>query len=185
MFAIEHAGIEPDLMTMAKSLAGGFPLAAVVGKAHIMDAPGPGGLGGTYAGSPIACAAALAVLEAIEQEGLCERAVAVGELMAGTLRGLAREITAIGEVRNLGAMVAMELVKNGDAHQPDADLTKALTKLAAEKGLVLLSCGLYGNVVRFLVPLTASDAVIREGLAIVADSLRELAGATARTAVNA
>jgi 4-aminobutyrate aminotransferase/(S)-3-amino-2-methylpropionate transaminase len=185
MFAIEHAGIEPDLMTMAKSLAGGFPLAAVVGKAHIMDAPNPGGLGGTYAGSPIACAAALAVLEVIEEEKLCERAAALGELMAGSLRGLQREIPAIGEVRNLGAMVAMELVKNADPHQPDADLTKALTKRAAEKGLVLLSCGLYGNVIRFLVPLTASDAIVREGLGIVAESLRELTGATTKAAVNA
>ena len=112
MFAIEHAGVEPDLMTMAKSLAGGFPLAAVVGKASIMDAPGPGGLGGTYAGSPVACAAGLAVLEAIEQENLCARAVTIGELMTASLRSLAREIPAIGDVRNLGAMVAIELVKN-------------------------------------------------------------------------
>ena len=185
MFAVEHSGIEPDLMTMAKSLAGGFPLAAVVGKAHIMDAPAPGGLGGTYAGSPIACAAALAVIEVIEQENLCARAVAIGELMAGTLRELAREVPAIGEVRNLGAMVAMELVKNRDPHAPDADLTKALTKRAAEKGLVLLSCGLYGNVIRFLVPLTASDAIVREGLGIVADALRELTGVAVRAAANA
>jgi 4-aminobutyrate aminotransferase/(S)-3-amino-2-methylpropionate transaminase len=172
-------------MTMAKSLAGGFPLAAVVGKAAIMDAPGPGGLGGTYAGSPIACAAALAVIEAIEQEKLCERAAALGELMVGSLRELQRELPCVGEVRNLGAMVAMELVKNRDPHQPDADLTKALTKRAAEKGLVLLSCGLYGNVIRFLVPLTASDAIVREGLGIVAESLRELVGVPAKAAVNA
>jgi 4-aminobutyrate aminotransferase/(S)-3-amino-2-methylpropionate transaminase len=185
MFAVEHAGIEPDLMTMAKSLAGGFPLAAVVGKAQIMDAPGPGGLGGTYAGSPIACAAALAVLDVIEQENLCARATALGELMVGTLRELQREMPAIGEVRNLGAMVAMELVKNRDPHAPDPDLTKALTRRAAEKGLVLLSCGLYGNVIRFLVPLTASDAIVREGLGIVTESLRELTGGQAKAAVNA
>jgi 4-aminobutyrate aminotransferase/(S)-3-amino-2-methylpropionate transaminase len=111
--------------------------------------------------------------------------VTIGETMAGTLRELAREIPAIGEVRNLGAMVAMELVKNRDPHAPDADLTKALTKRAAEKGLVLLSCGLYGNVIRFLVPLTVSDAVLREGLGIVAESLRELTGVTAKAAVNA
>src|SRR5690606_19263784 len=147
MFASEHAGVEPDLMTMAKSLAGGFPLAAVVGKASIMDAPGPGGLGGTYAGSPIACAAALAVLEVIEQEKLCERSERLGRLIVGTLRDAARSLPAIGEVRGLGAMVAMELVKNGDAHAPDTDLTKALVKRAAEKGVVLLSCGLYGNVI--------------------------------------
>jgi 4-aminobutyrate aminotransferase/(S)-3-amino-2-methylpropionate transaminase len=185
MFAIEHAGVEPDLMTMAKSLAGGFPLAAVVGKANIMDAPGPGGLGGTYAGSPIACAAALAVLEVIAEEKLCERSVQIGRLLVDALRGAAKTLPAIGEVRGLGAMVAIELVKNGDAHQPDADLTKALVKRAAEKGLVLLSCGLYGNVIRFLVPLTASDEIIREGLEIVVAALRELTGGSAlATAVN-
>ena len=184
MFAVEHAGIEPDLMTMAKSLAGGFPLAAVVGKANIMDAPGPGGLGGTYAGSPIACAAGLAVLEVIEAEGLCARATAIGMTMTAALRALQKEIPAIGEIRGLGAMVAIELVRNGDAHSPDADLTKVLVKRAAEKGLVILSCGLYGNVIRFLVPLTASDEIIREGLAIVAESLRELTGTVTRRAAH-
>jgi 4-aminobutyrate aminotransferase / (S)-3-amino-2-methylpropionate transaminase / 5-aminovalerate transaminase len=174
MFAIEHSGIEPDLMTMAKSLAGGFPLAAVVGKAHIMDAPGPGGLGGTYAGSPIACAAALAVLDVIRQEDLCERAGQIGSLMTSTLRAAQQNLPAIGEVRALGAMVAMELVRNGDPHRPDAELTKALVQLAASKGLVLLSCGLYGNVIRFLPPLTASDEIVREGLGIVLEALQEL-----------
>jgi 4-aminobutyrate aminotransferase/(S)-3-amino-2-methylpropionate transaminase len=184
MFAIEHAGVEPDLMTMAKSLAGGFPLAAVVGKADIMDAPGPGGLGGTYAGSPIACAAALAVLETIEAEQLCKRADHIGNLMMSTLRAAQASIAAIGEVRGLGAMVAIELVKNGDAHAPDPDLTKALVKHAAGKGLVLLSCGLYGNVIRFLAPLTASDEIVKEGLGIVVDSLRELTGSAVKKAVN-
>jgi 4-aminobutyrate aminotransferase/(S)-3-amino-2-methylpropionate transaminase len=184
MFAIEHSGIEPDLMTLAKSLAGGFPLAAVVGKASIMDAPGPGGLGGTYAGSPIACAAGLAVLEVIESENLCARAEVIGATLTGALRELQREIPAIGEVRGLGAMVAMELVRNRDPHAPDADLTKALVKRAAEKGLVILSCGLYGNVIRFLVPLTAPDEIVLEGLAIVAESLRELTGAVTRVAAN-
>jgi 4-aminobutyrate aminotransferase/(S)-3-amino-2-methylpropionate transaminase len=125
------------------------------------------------------------VLDAIESESLCARASSLGELMVGTLRQLAREIPAIGEVRSLGAMVAIELVKNRDPHAPDPDLTKALTRRAAEKGLVLLSCGLYGNVIRFLVPLTASDAIVREGLGIVAESLRELTGAAAQAAVNA
>ena len=184
MFAIEHAGVEPDLMTMAKSLAGGFPLAAVVGKASIMDSPAPGGLGGTYAGSPIACAAALAVLEVIEEEHLCARAEAIGSLMTSTLRAAQKFLPAIGEVRALGAMVAMELVRNGDAHQPDPDLTKALVKRAGEKGLVLLSCGLYGNVIRFLAPLTASDAIVQEGLGIVIEALRELTSATDKKAVN-
>jgi 4-aminobutyrate aminotransferase/(S)-3-amino-2-methylpropionate transaminase len=174
MFAVEHAGVEPDLMTMAKSLAGGFPLAAVVGRAHIMDAPIPGGLGGTYAGSPIACAAALAVLDVIEQERLCARAQAMGTQMVTALRAAQKQIPAIGEVRNLGAMVAMELVKNGDAHQPDSELTKALVQRAASKGLVLLSCGLYGNVIRLLAPLTASQEIVSEGLDIVIEALQEL-----------
>jgi 4-aminobutyrate aminotransferase/(S)-3-amino-2-methylpropionate transaminase len=185
MFAVEYAGIEPDLMTMAKSLAGGFPLAAVVGKANIMDAPGPGGLGGTYAGSPIACAAALAVLDVIEEEHLCQRAVAMGEHMVGTLRAAQKSLPAIGEVRNLGAMVAIELVKNGDPHQPDPDLAKALVKAAAAKGVVLLSCGLYGNVIRFLAPLTASDEIVREGLSLVIEALRELTGTVERRAATA
>lgn len=185
MFAVEYAGIEPDLMTMAKSLAGGFPLAAVVGKAAIMDSPGPGGLGGTYAGSPIACAAALAVLEAIEQEGLCQRAEQIGAQMVATLKSAQASMPSIGEVRNLGAMVAMELVKHGDPHAPDADLTKALVKRAGEKGVVLLSCGIYGNVIRFLAPLTIPDALLKEGLGIVLEALRELTGGAVAKAVNA
>jgi 4-aminobutyrate aminotransferase/(S)-3-amino-2-methylpropionate transaminase len=164
---------------MAKSLAGGFPLAAVVGKAHIMDAPLPGGLGGTYAGSPISIAAALAVLEVIEEESLCARAESMGTLFVSTLRAAQKSLPAIGEVRNLGAMVAMELVKNGDPHQPDPDLTKALVKQAAAKGVVLLSCGIYGNVIRFLAPLTASDEIVREGLGLVIDALRELSAPVA------
>jgi len=184
MFAVQYSGIEPDLMTLAKSLAGGFPLAAVVGKAAIMDAPAPGGLGGTYAGSPVACAAGLAVIESIEKERLCERAVQIGESMVRTLRDAAKTIPAIGEVRNLGAMVAMELVKNGDPHQPDAELSRALVKHAGSKGLVILSCGLYGNVIRFLAPLTAEDGILKEGMGIVTDALQELIGASVRTAVN-
>jgi 4-aminobutyrate aminotransferase/(S)-3-amino-2-methylpropionate transaminase len=184
MFAIEHAGIEPDLMTMAKSLAGGFPLAAVVGKASIMDAASPGGLGGTYAGSPIACAAALAVLDVIESERLCEGATRIGGLMVERLRKLAKTTDVIGEVRGLGAMVAIEVVKRGNAHDPDADLTKAIVKQAAAKGLVLLSCGLYGNVIRFLVPLTASDEIVSEGLRKFEESVAELTSATLTPAVN-
>lgn len=184
MFASEYAGVEADLMTMAKSLAGGFPLAAVVGKAHIMDAPAPGGLGGTYAGSPVACAAALAVLDVIEEEQLCRRAEHIGQLLTSGLRSAQSMLPAIGEVRGLGAMVAMELVKNGDPHSPDPELTKELVKRAGAKGLVLLSCGLYGNVIRFLVPLTASDAIVSEGLDIVVASLRELTATNFKTAVN-
>ena len=185
MFAIEHAGVEPDLVTTAKSLAGGFPLAAVTGRAGIMDAPAPGGLGGTYAGSPLACAAALAVLDVIERERLSERAAKIGETLVARLRQLSRDNPAIGEVRGLGAMVAMELVRDGDPHAPDADLAKALVKEAAARGLILLSCGIYGNVVRFLVPLTASDAIVSEGLDIVADSLRAVSAPQVGVAASA
>jgi 4-aminobutyrate aminotransferase/(S)-3-amino-2-methylpropionate transaminase len=184
MFATEHYGIEPDLMTMAKSLAGGFPLAAVVGKAQIMDAPLSGGLGGTYAGSPVSCAAALAVLEVMEKEKLPARAMQLGEVLTQRLRKLQAQFTCIGEVRGLGAMVAMELVRNRDAHSPDADLTKALVQRAAANGLVLLSCGLNANVIRVLVPLTASDAIVSEGLDILEKSLREVLATTTPVAAT-
>jgi 4-aminobutyrate aminotransferase / (S)-3-amino-2-methylpropionate transaminase / 5-aminovalerate transaminase len=174
MFALEHYGVEPDLTTMAKSLAGGFPLAAVVGKASIMDAPTPGGLGGTYAGSPIACAAALAVLEVMRDEDLPGCAERIGGLLKRRLEALQVSMSCIGEVRGLGGMVAVELVKNRDAHAPDAELTKALVQQAATNGLVVLSCGIYSNVIRFLVPLTASDVIVNEGLDILERSLREL-----------
>lgn len=176
MFAMEHHDVEPDLVTMAKSLAGGFPLAAIVGKAHLMDAPVTGGLGGTYAGSPVGCAAALAVLEVIEKEDLCGRARHLGELVGARLKGLQQQLSCIGDVRGLGAMLAMELVKNRDPHAPDADLAKALVQLAARNGLILLPCGVYGNVIRFLMPLTAPDAIVNEGMDILERSLRELAG---------
>src|SRR3974390_427744 len=126
MFAVEYAGIEPDLMTVAKSIAGGVPLAALTGKAEVIDAPPPGGLGGTYAGSPLGCAAALAVLEVIRNERLLERSVQLGERLQAGLRALQKRFPAIGEIRGLGSMVAMELIKNGKADQPDADLTRAL-----------------------------------------------------------
>jgi 4-aminobutyrate aminotransferase/(S)-3-amino-2-methylpropionate transaminase len=179
LFAIEHSGVEPDLMTIAKSLAGGFPLSGVIGKADIMDAPAPGGLGGTYAGSPLSCSAALAVLDVIEKEGLCARAVAIGDLMKKRLGALGSRVGAncVGQVRGLGAMIALELVKNGDVAQPDADLTKALVAKAAANGLLILSCGTRANVIRFLVPLTASDAIVSEGLDILERSLVELVGA--------
>jgi 4-aminobutyrate aminotransferase/(S)-3-amino-2-methylpropionate transaminase len=168
-FCSEYAGIEPDLMTVAKGVAGGFPLAAVVGKAEIMDAPLPGGLGGTYGGSPIGCAAALAVIDVIVDQGLVERSVQIGKLFGERLRDLqTRHSAVIGDIRaERGAMVAMELVKNGDAEQPDADLTSRIVSLAYEKGLVLLSCGTRGNVIGVLPALTISDELIDEGLDIV------------------
>jgi len=174
MFAIEHSGVEPDLMTIAKSVAGGVPLAAVIGKAEIMDSPGPGGLGGTYAGSPLACAAGLAVLEVIREEQLLNRAQHVGHFMTSRLKGLQVRFPAIGEVRTLGAMVAVELVKNCSADQPDPDLTRALVQAAGRRGLVVLSCGVYGNVIRFLAPLTISDALLKEGFHIFEQALDEV-----------
>ena len=176
MFAMQHYDVEPDLVTMAKSLAGGFPLAAIVGKAHLMDAPVTGGLGGTYAASPVGCAAALAVLEVMEKEDLCGRARQLGELVGARLKKLQQQLSCIGDVRGLGAMLAMELVKNRDPHAPDAELAKALVQLAARNGLILLSCGVYGNVIRFLMPLTAPDGIVNEGLDILERSLRELVG---------
>jgi 4-aminobutyrate aminotransferase/(S)-3-amino-2-methylpropionate transaminase len=174
MFAIEHAGIEPDLMTIAKSVAGGVPLSAVIGKADIMDSPAPGGLGGTYGGSPLACAAGLAVLEVIREEQLLNRAQHIGHFMSSRLKGLQVRFPALGEVRALGAMVAVELVKNCNAEQPDAELTKALVQAAGRKGLVLLSCGVYSNVVRFLAPLTIPDALLKEGFNLFEQALDEV-----------
>lgn len=176
MFAIEHAGIEADLMTLAKSLGGGFPISAVTGKAEIMDAVLPGGLGGTYGGPPLGCAAGLAVLDVIEEEGLIERANKIGALMVGRLEDMKRNdpANAIGDIRRLGAMVAMELVKGSSPDQPDAELTKALVQETGRRGLILLACGTRGNVIRFLVPLTASDALIHEGMDILAETFADL-----------
>lgn len=167
-FAVEQSGVAPDLITMAKSMAGGFPISAVVGRAEVMDAASPGGLGGTYAGSPVACAAALAVMEVFEKENLLQRSRDVGERLTAALKAMAARHACIGDVRGLGAMVAIELFKNGDVKQPDADLAKRVTAEAATRGLILLTCGTYGNVIRILVPLTASDALLDEGLAIIA-----------------
>ena len=175
MFAIEHSGVEPDLMTVAKSLAGGVPLSAVIGKAPIMDAPLAGGLGGTYAGSPLGCAAGLAVLDVIETEKLCARAERLGSTLLARLSDLQTRWPCIGEVRGLGAMVAMELVKDCRADAPDADLAKALVQAAGRRGLVLLSCGIYGNVIRFLTPLTIPDGILAEGLAILEAALEDVA----------
>ena len=167
-FAVEQSGVAPDLITMAKSMAGGFPISAVVGRAEIMDAAAPGGLGGTYAGSPVACAAALAVLDVFDKENLLQRSRDVGERLTTALKAMAARHPCIGDVRGMGAMVAIELFKNGDLKQADADLAKRVTAEATARGLILLTCGTYGNVIRILVPLTASDLLIDEGLAIMA-----------------
>jgi 4-aminobutyrate aminotransferase/(S)-3-amino-2-methylpropionate transaminase len=178
MFAIEHSGVVPDLIATAKSLAGGFPLSVVIGKAEIMDKVNPGGLGGTYAGSPIGCAAGLAVIQAIEEEGLLARSTAVGEKLSGRLVEMARRnrFSCIGEVRHLGGMVAFELVKDRATNTPDPDLTRKLAQTAAANGLILLSCGVYANVIRIMVPLTASDAILDEGLDKLEASLDQALG---------
>jgi 4-aminobutyrate aminotransferase/(S)-3-amino-2-methylpropionate transaminase len=177
MFAIEYAGVEPDILTVAKGIAGGFPIAAVVGRQAVMDGPEPGGLGGTYAGSPLGCAAGLAVLDVIERERLCDRAIQVGERLLTGLRELqARYPDRVGDVRGLGAMVAMELVIDGDPARPDAALAKALCSRAIESGLILLSCGVRGNVIRILAPLTIEMEHLEEGLTILADSFGYCAG---------
>ncbi|HSY05168.1 MAG TPA: 4-aminobutyrate--2-oxoglutarate transaminase [Steroidobacteraceae bacterium] len=176
MFAVEHSGIEPDLITIAKSVAGGLPLSAVTGKADIMDAPAAGGLGGTFAGSPLACAAGLAVLEVMREEQLLTRAQEIGRFMSSRLKGLQVRFSCVGEVRALGAMVAVELVKKGRAEAPDAELTRALVQAAARHGLIILSCGVYANVIRFLAPLTIPDAVLKEGFRLFELALEEAAG---------
>ncbi len=165
MFNIEYAGIEPDLMTMAKGIAGGYPLSGVVGKAEIMDSAIPGGLGGTYGGSPVGCAAGLAVLEIIEEEDLINRANQIGDIFNKRLNELKAQFPdLICDVRNKGAMIALELMKDGDFEKPNAELTKALTAKASEYGLILLACGFNANVIRFLPALTISDETVNEGI---------------------
>ncbi|UFH49521.1 4-aminobutyrate--2-oxoglutarate transaminase [Pseudomonas sp. KNUC1026] len=173
-FAMEQMGVTPDLTTFAKSIAGGFPLAGVCGKAEIMDAIAPGGLGGTYAGSPLGCAAALAVLDVFEEEKLLERCVSVGEHLTGKLREMQAKYPVIGDVRGLGAMIAVELFEGGDSHKPNAAAVAQVVAKARDKGLILLSCGTYGNVLRILVPLTAEQGLLDKGLAILEECFAEL-----------
>ncbi|MBT9458136.1 MAG: 4-aminobutyrate--2-oxoglutarate transaminase [Burkholderiaceae bacterium] len=170
LFAMEHHGVLPDLMTMAKSLAGGVPLSAVCGRAEIMDAPAPGGLGGTYAGHALAIASAHAVLDVIEDEQLCARAERLGQTLKTRLNALRATVPQIADVRGLGAMVAMEFARADGT--PDPEFTKQVIQRAQAAGLLLLSCGVYGNVIRFLFPLTIEDTVLDEGLAILARALQ-------------
>jgi 4-aminobutyrate aminotransferase/(S)-3-amino-2-methylpropionate transaminase len=173
MFASEHYGLIPDIIATAKSLAGGLPLAAVTGRADVMEAAQPGGLGGTYGGNPLACAAALAVLDAMERERIPERARRAGERIAGRFRTWAEAYPCIGDVRGLGAMVGMELVGDPVSRSPDKALTGRLLAGALERGLILLSSGTYGNVVRVLAPLTIEDSVLDEGLDTMEEALAE------------
>ena len=179
MFALEHAGIKADVVTMAKGLAGGLPLSATTGRADVMDAAPPGGLGGTYAGNPLACAAAHAVLDVIAEERLCERSEAIGKIIIERCTQLqsGSNLNCIGDVRGLGAMCAVELVKDA-GREPAPELTSSLLKVANDNGLILLACGTSGNVIRFLVPLTASNALVREGMDLFAKSLAEAVNRT-------
>jgi 4-aminobutyrate aminotransferase len=172
MFAMEHYDVLPDLMTMAKSLAGGMPLSGVCGRAEIMDAPLPGGLGGTYAGNALAVASAHAVLDVIEEEGLVARANVLGAKLKSAMNAAKATQPRIADVRGLGAMVAVEFCKPG-THEPDADFTKQVQARALAQGLLLLTCGVYGNVIRFLFPLTIQDAVLDEGLTILRAAMQD------------
>ncbi|WP_404376873.1 4-aminobutyrate--2-oxoglutarate transaminase [Vreelandella aquamarina] len=174
MFAIEHSGVEPDMMTMAKSMADGMPISAVVGTDKIMDASGPNSLGGTYTGSPTACAAALAVMDVFEEENILEKSQALGEKLATRFNEWQSKFECVDNARNMGAMAAFELVNNKADRTPNPELAAALCKKAREEGLILLSCGMYGNTIRFLMPVTIEDDVLNEGLDIIESCLESL-----------
>ena len=175
LFASEHYDLVPDLIVTAKSLAGGFPLAAVTGRAEVMDAPQVGGLGGTYGGNPLACAAALAVIDAMEAEDLAVRAVRMGEQIRSRFCRWATEHEAIGDVRGLGAMMAVELVRDRGSKTPNPELTQAVLSAAMRRGLILLAAGTYGNIIRLLAPLTTPEPVLEEGLDVLEQSLKAAA----------
>ena len=175
LFAIEHTDIEPDIITLAKGLGGGFTLSAVVGKAHVMDAAQPGGLGSTYAGNPITVAAAHALLDVMTEENLLERSMQIGEQLNIRFKQMQSQFSFISEIRQLGAMTGIEFCHNNDPHKPAADIANVLKTEAANRGLLLLNCGIYGNVLRIMVPLTVSDAVLNEGIDIIEASLSAIA----------
>ena len=167
LWAIEHYGVKPDIVVSGKSLGGGLPLAGVTGRAGVMDAVHPGGLGGTFGGNPLSCAAALAVLDEVATPEFRARADAIGERIRAKLDAIAERVPAVGEVRGLGPMLALELVTDRETRKPDGDLAKRATELARERGLILLACGMYGNVLRLLPPLIDADEELEEGLAIL------------------
>lgn len=175
MFGFQAAGIQPDLVTVAKSLAGGLPLSGVVGRAHMMDAPTPGGLGGTYAGNPLACAAALAVLEVFEEDKLLDRARALGETLDAALRAMAKDYAQIGTVRGIGPMIALEFVRNGDPFQPDADFAQAVIDQCRADGLLVIKCGVHRNALRLLAPLNTPADIVDEALAILRGAVAKVA----------
>jgi len=176
MFALEHWGIEADMTTVAKSLAAGMPLSAVVGKKEIMDSVHPGGIGGTYGGNPVCCRAALAVLDIFETENLLEQARKLGQTLRARLDALQAQHEIIGEVRGIGPMLALELVEDRETKAPAADKAKALVKACYEKGLILLACGTFGNVIRLLMPLVITEEELERGLAILEEGFAALEG---------
>jgi 4-aminobutyrate aminotransferase / (S)-3-amino-2-methylpropionate transaminase / 5-aminovalerate transaminase len=174
MFAIEQFGIVPDIMTLSKSLGAGLPIAAVVGRSEMMDAPGPGEIGGTYGGSPLGCVAAMEVIKMIEEEGLVERSQEIGRILTSRFRSWQQRFEQIGDVRGLGSMVAMEFVKDRVTKEPDKELTGKIIATAQQKGLILLSAGLYGNCIRTLVPIVITDEQLEEGLNVLESVITEL-----------
>jgi 4-aminobutyrate aminotransferase len=177
IFAVEHSGVVPDLITVAKAMAGGFPISGLVGKRSIIDVPGPGGMGGTYGGNPVACAAAHAAISVIQEEKLCERSLGIGARMTQRLTEMKarHDLPPIGDVRGLGAMVAFELVREKGGNEPDPETTARFTAKALENGLVILACGYWGNTIRLLAPLTIPEEQLEEGLNIIEQSLAEIA----------
>ena len=173
LFAIEHYGVEPDLITVAKSIAMGLPLSGVIGKAEIMDAPGDSAIGGTYVGNPVAQAAAHAVLDVIEEENLCARATVLGDAMRARMEAWKERFPQIGDVRGLGAMLAIELVRDRETQEPDADTATAIVEEAVRNGLLLLKSGIYSNCIRVLAPLTLTDAELDEALGVWEQALEE------------
>ncbi|MGH2724523.1 MAG: 4-aminobutyrate--2-oxoglutarate transaminase [Actinomycetota bacterium] len=176
--ASEHSGIEPDLVTLGKSIASGYPLTAVVGRSEIMDAPGPSAIGGTYVGNPVACSAAIAVLQVIEEEGLVERAEKIGATIRSRWEDLAGDMPEIGEVRGLGAMVGVEFVKDRDTKEPYHELVSRVTTDTTAAGLISVSCGIYKNVLRHLMPLVITDEQLDEGLDVMTEAALAARGET-------
>jgi 4-aminobutyrate aminotransferase/(S)-3-amino-2-methylpropionate transaminase len=174
MFAVEHYGVTPDLLTLAKSIASGLPLSAVVGHAEIMDAPTPGRIGGTYGGNPMACASALATIDYIEKEDLCAKAKHIGAKITNQMEGLKQRYAQFGDIRSLGAMVAVEFVRDPESKTPDKDSVTAIIRACVHRGLLVMGAGIFGNVIRFLPPLVITDAQIEQAMAIFSEAVADV-----------
>jgi 4-aminobutyrate aminotransferase/(S)-3-amino-2-methylpropionate transaminase len=184
MFAVEHDGVEPDLLVIAKSMGAGMPISGVVGRADIMDAPPPGTLGGTYSGNPVACAAALAVLDLYEKEDLATRSQQIGQVVTERFLKLQEQFTIIGDVRGLGGMVAMELVRDRTTKEPDSHAAGDILAAAHQRGLALIKAGMYDNVIRVLVPLCVTDEQLKQGLDILERAFTAVASAAVATTTS-